>query len=171
MDEKEEVPVEDFAEMERNFEQVVSELVNDRSLDRFREEYEKLHDALTQSHEHNRVLLEKCRHLNSDIVTNSNKISTVLSMSQNDQRTIANLRREFEKAWKMVETAQDRESKSHDVITALREEIQNLTNLVSQTADAPSEQAATTAATPSINIICLFILLYFSVGLFIHLSS
>ena len=147
MDEKDELPPEDVAEMEQNFEQVITELVNDRSLDRFREEYEKLHDALTQSHEHNRVLLEKCRHLNSDIVTNSNKISTVLSMSQNDQRTIANLRKEFEKAWKMVETSQERESRSRYVIDTLREEIQNLTVLVSQTADGHTDQVATMKST------------------------
>lgn len=124
-----------FDEMEKSFNKVVQELVNDRSLDKFREEYEKLHDALVQSHDHNTVLLDKVRSLNSDIVINADKIGLVLTLSQNDQRTIAGLRTEFEKAWKMVETSQEREAKSKDVIYSLKEEIQNLTSLVSQSRD------------------------------------
>ena len=84
MDEKEKDPLdpdndlEICEEMEKNFAKIVSELVRDRSLDRFRKEYEMLHTALTQSHEHNKVLIEKCRALNQDIVANANKISSVL---------------------------------------------------------------------------------------------
>ncbi|OHT10532.1 coiled-coil domain containing 147 [Tritrichomonas foetus] len=131
-----------FEEMEQNFNRVVRELINDRSLDKFREEYEKLHDALTQSHEHNNTLIEKCRTLNQDILKNANKISTVLTMSQNDQKTIANLRSEFENAWKMVEQSQARETKSKDVIISLREELQNLTTLVSKSSEIAAEEEA-----------------------------
>ena len=63
-----------FAEMERNFDNVIHEIVSDRSLDKFREEYEKLHEALVQSHEHNHVLMEKCEQLNKDISANASKI-------------------------------------------------------------------------------------------------
>jgi len=119
-----------FDEMEKNFHRTVSDLVNDRSLDKFREEYEKLHEALVTSHEHNKVLIDKCRQLNNDILSNVNKISSILSLSQNDQRTISGLRHEFEKAWKMVEVSQEREARSKDVIETLKAEITNLTKLV-----------------------------------------
>lgn len=142
-EQKDEDDLEVFEAMEENFNHIVRELINDRSLDKFREEYEKLHDALVQSHEHNNVLIEKCRQLNQDILSNANKISTVLSMSQTDQRTIANLRGEFEKAWKMVEQSQARESKSKDVIIALREELQNLSTLVNQSTEIATQQEAT----------------------------
>lgn len=135
--------IELFEEMEESFNRIVRELINDRSLDKFREEYEKLHDALVQSHEHNNILIEKCRQLNQDILANANKISTVLTMSQNDQRTIANLRAEFEKAWKMVEQSQARESKSKDVIISLKEELQNLTTLVNKSTELASSQEKT----------------------------
>ena len=121
-----------FEEMEKNFNRVVKELINDRSLDKFREEYEKLHDALVRSHEHNNVLIEKCRTLNQDILKHANKISTVLTMSQNDQRTIANLRTEFEKAWKMVEQSQIRETRSRDVIETLKVELTNISELATK---------------------------------------
>lgn len=108
--------LESFEMMEKNFSKVVHELVADRSLDKFREEYENLHDALVQSHEHNTVLMERCQELNNDILANTTKISSILSMSQTDQKTIAGLRHEFEKAWRMVEKSQEREGKTHQII-------------------------------------------------------
>ena len=37
--------------LERDFQEVLAELVGDKSLERFRQEYEKLHRALKKSHE------------------------------------------------------------------------------------------------------------------------
>lgn len=39
----------------------------DETLDRFRQEYEKLHRALKRSHEIEKRLIKRCRDLNSDI--------------------------------------------------------------------------------------------------------
>ena len=139
MDEKEKEPFDiesEFdigEEMEQTFAKVVSELVSDRSLDRFRKEYESLHDALVQSHEHNTILMEKCRKLNNDIINNASKISSVLTLSQNDQRTIANLRMEFERAWTLVQASQAREERSREVIQNLNQEVTNLKYLVENT--------------------------------------
>ena len=124
--------IEVFDDMEKNFHNVISELVSDHSLDKFRNEYEILHKALLESHENNKQLIDKCRQLNSDILSNASKISAVLELSKNDQRTIAGLRSEFEKAWSMVEISQERESRSKDVIESLKQEISNLSKLVEQ---------------------------------------
>jgi hypothetical protein len=43
-------------------------------------------------------------------------VTSVLKLAQDDQRTIAGLRFEFEKAWKMVEVLQEKEAKCHDMI-------------------------------------------------------
>ena len=40
--------------------QVLTELVGDKSLERFRQEYEKLHRALRKSHESEKRLIKKC---------------------------------------------------------------------------------------------------------------
>lgn len=136
---------ETFADVERNFTAVVKELMNDRSLDRFRDEYEKLHEALTESRQQNSALLEKCRQLNADITRNAKKVATVLHISQSDQKTIACLRKEFEKAWKVVEVSQEREAKSRDIISLLRDEIQNMTVLVTESDLSSHETSVQTA--------------------------
>ena len=50
--------------LERDFQEVLAELVGDKSLERFRQEYEKLHRALKKSHESEKRLIKKCRELN-----------------------------------------------------------------------------------------------------------
>ena len=78
--------------------QVLTELVGDKSLERFRQEYEKLHRALRKSHESEKRLIKKCRELNSEIVANAAKVQTALKLSQEDQNTIASLKRVSEAA-------------------------------------------------------------------------
>ena len=86
---------------------MLTELVGDKSLERFRQEYEKLHRALKKSHESEKRLIKKCRELNAEIVSNASKVQTALKLSQEDQNTIASLKREIEKAWKMVRVHSD----------------------------------------------------------------
>ena len=76
--------------------QVLGELMGDRSLEKFRAEYEKLHKALKKSHESEKRLMQKCRELNAEIVANSAKVSTALKLSQEDQATIASLKKVWE---------------------------------------------------------------------------
>jgi chromosome segregation ATPase len=53
-----------------------------------------------------------------------------LKLSEEDQATIASLRKEIEKAWKMLDAAQERENKNRETISSLRNEITSLTTLV-----------------------------------------
>lgn len=103
-------------------------------------EYEKLYRALHKSHESERRLMSKCRELNAEIVANSAKVATALKLSEEDQATIGSLRKEIEKAWKMLDAAQDRESKGKESIENLRTEIANLTRMVEQGAGLSSGQ-------------------------------
>uniref|UniRef100_G3TWZ9 Cilia and flagella associated protein 58 n=1 Tax=Loxodonta africana TaxID=9785 RepID=G3TWZ9_LOXAF len=121
-----------FEEIERDFQEVLNELSGDRSLDKFRIEYEKLHAVMKRSYDNERRLMAKCRELNAEIVVNSAKVATALKLSQDDQTTIASLKKEIEKAWKMVDLAYDKEQKAKETILALKEEIVNLTKLVEQ---------------------------------------
>ena len=73
--------------------QTLAELMGDRSLEKFRVEYEKLHKALKKSHESEKRLMQKCRELNAEIVANSAKVATALKLSQDDQATIASLKK------------------------------------------------------------------------------
>lgn len=106
--------------------------MGDRSLERFRSEYEKLHRALKKSHESEKRLMQKCRELNAEIVANSAKVATALKLSQEDQSTIAALKKEIEKAWKLVDGAQEKETRAKETIQSLKLEIANLSKLVEQ---------------------------------------
>lgn len=116
--------------LENDFQQVLSELMGDKSLERFRHEYEKLHGALKKSHSQEKKLVKKCRELNAEIVNNASKVQTALKLSQEDQQTIASLRKEMEKAWKMVDISHEKEVHAKDTIQQLKDEITNLTVMV-----------------------------------------
>mmetsp|Transcript_40025 Transcript_40025/g.89752 ORF Transcript_40025/g.89752 Transcript_40025/m.89752 type:complete len:912 (+) Transcript_40025:82-2817(+) len=119
-----------FEALERDFQEVLAQLVGDKSLEKFRMEYEKLHRALKRSHDHEKKLIKKVRELNGEIVNNVAKVHTALKLSQEDQNTIATLRKQIEKAWKLVDVANEKETKAKETITQLKDEITNLTKLV-----------------------------------------
>ena len=121
-----------FELLERDFQSVLAELIGDKSLDKFRLEYEKLHRSLKKSHENEKRLIKKCRELNQEIVQNAAKVQTALRLSTEDRNNLALLKREIDKAWKMVDAATERESRARETIQQLKNEIQNLGRLVNE---------------------------------------
>jgi chromosome segregation ATPase len=134
-----------FDALERDFRSVLNELVGDRSLERFRLEYEKLHYTLKKSHDNEKRLIKKCRELNGEIVSNAAKIQTALRLSLQDQNSISLLKKEIDKAWKMVDSAQEKEKKARETITRLKGEITSLSKLVDQGAGLSQGQEAAVA--------------------------
>ena len=61
---------------------MLKELSADESLERFRNEYEKLHRALKKSHESEKRLIKKCQELNAEIVANAAKVLSKLMCRQ-----------------------------------------------------------------------------------------
>jgi hypothetical protein len=53
-------------------------------------------------------LVKKCRELNTEIVGNAAKVQTALKLSEEDQQTIVALKKEIEKAWKMVDASHEK---------------------------------------------------------------
>ncbi len=132
-----------FESLERDFQEVIGELVGDKSLEKFRLEYEKLHRALKKSHEQEKRLIKKCRDLNTEIVGNAAKVQTALKLSQEDQVTISSLKKEIEKAWKMVDASHEKERTAKDTIQSLKDEVVNLSRLVEQGAGLSMGQEST----------------------------
>jgi deferrochelatase/peroxidase EfeB len=99
------------------------ELQADKAFEPFRIEYEKLHRALQKSHESEKRLIKKCRDLNSDITANATKVQIALKISQDDQQTIAALKREIEKATRLVEASHEKEKQAKEIITNYKDEI------------------------------------------------
>ena len=123
-----------FAAVESEFAAVLSSLSNERSLERFRVEYEKLHAALRQSHVNESALINKCRQLNDEIIANGAKIASAVKLSVRDQSSLALLKGELESAWKMVESGNEKERKSKETISKLKGEMNALSKLVDESA-------------------------------------
>jgi chromosome segregation ATPase len=127
-----EVTASTIESIEKDFVDVMKDLSAEENLDRFRAEFEKLHRALKKSHESEKRLIKKCQELNAEIVANAGKVQSALKLSQEDQNTIHALKKEVEKAWKMVDAAHEKEARAKEAISGLKKEIANLSQLVEQ---------------------------------------
>ena len=119
-----------YDKLEKDFERVLDELISDKSLEKFRIEYEKLHSTLKKSHQNEKKLIKKCRELNEELKLNASKVTKAIKLSSEDENSIALLKNEIDKAWKMVDVAQEKEKKGKRTIQQLRSEIANLTKLI-----------------------------------------
>ena len=77
---------------------------------------------MKKSHESEKRLIRKCRELNQEIVANAAKVQTAIKLSQEDQNTIASLKKEIEKAWKMVDASHEKEQRAKETIQQLKME-------------------------------------------------
>ncbi|EAR86580.1 flagellar associated protein (macronuclear) [Tetrahymena thermophila SB210] len=134
-----------FEVLEREFQEVLNDLAADQSLDRFRQEFEKFHRALKVSQENEKRLLAKCREYTSDIGAHTANLQGALKMTQEDNTTIAHLKSELEKTYKILELSKDREEKSKQKIENLDLEIKNLNQLIERSSAANSGQTTTVA--------------------------
>ena len=121
---------ENLEALEKTFQKVLMEVMADKSLDAFRAEYERLHDALIHCHKCNTELINHVKAMNEEIITNSSKVKSVLKLSHDDQKTISSLQFEIDKAWRMVEIAEEREEKTKYIIEDLKVEAAKLARLI-----------------------------------------
>jgi hypothetical protein len=90
-------------------------------MEKFRKEYEKLHRALKTVYESVKRLVKRC---------NAARVKGAIKLTQEDSNTIAVLRREIEKCWKLVEAAKQKEEKARKIIQGLKDEIAKLHKIV-----------------------------------------
>lgn len=119
-----------YEALERDFQEVLNELTNDPQMQRFRSEYERIHRAMRASYESEKRLARRCKELNDTILQNAARVKGAIKLTQEDSNTIAVLRKEVEKCWKLVEQAREKEEKARTIIAGLREEIANLYRIV-----------------------------------------
>ncbi|KAJ3067383.1 hypothetical protein HDU98_009382 [Podochytrium sp. JEL0797] len=86
-------------------------------------EYEKLNKLFMQGRKNEAELIKKCKDVTGQMMNNSVKVQAALKLSQNDRSTIASLKKEVKRAWKMVEVAGDKERKTKDAIMHLKIEL------------------------------------------------
>ncbi|ORC81683.1 uncharacterized protein TM35_001091060 [Trypanosoma theileri] len=141
----EEVTVSDgmLANLERDFNEAMRALEGHENFNRFRAEYEKLHRALKKSHESEKRLVRHCQQLTHELMSNAAKMQAAVKLSQGDHSTIEALKKEIEKAWRMVDAANEKDARAKDTIKKLREEIASLQEMIENGTTLTSTQTAT----------------------------
>mmetsp|Transcript_9329 Transcript_9329/g.13814 ORF Transcript_9329/g.13814 Transcript_9329/m.13814 type:complete len:914 (-) Transcript_9329:14-2755(-) len=131
-----------FEALERDFQSVLTELADDEHLEKFRNEYEKLHKTLIKSHDNELRLMKKCAELNNVIVSNASKVYTALKLSQDDQNTIFQLQKEIEKAWMMVEDSTEKAQQAQEAHVQVQRELDSLQKLIDHNVGYSNNDAA-----------------------------
>ncbi|KAM3601496.1 uncharacterized protein V6R79_013731 [Siganus canaliculatus] len=131
---------EDTFECMEEFQNILNELMGDDSMAKVRVEYEKLIQVLKTSRENEKRLMAKCRELNSELASASSKVTAALKLSQDDEATIASLKRELDKAWKLIETSHNKEQRDKETIKNLKEEVGSLIKKAEQQSGFASDQ-------------------------------
>jgi len=72
----------------------------------------------------------RCKDLNETILQNAARVKAAIKLTQEDSQTIAILRKEVDKAWKLVEQAKNNEEKARKIISDLKSEISHLSKIV-----------------------------------------
>jgi len=119
-----------YEKLEQDFKAVLEQMVGEKSMMRFQNEYEKLYRALKTSYESEKRLVKRCKELNETIVGNATRVKAALRLTQEDSSTISLLKKEVDRAWKLVETAKDKEDRARKIIQDLKGEIAHLTKIV-----------------------------------------
>ena len=127
-------PVDDeaFETLAAEIKEVLAELAQDKAMDAFRGEYEKLFAALEKSHANEKRLDTKCDELASEIANQQARVDGAHDTIAENAENIASLKKEIEKAWKMVDMTQEREERARETIETLNTEIQNLTKVIEE---------------------------------------
>lgn len=82
-----------YEALDRDFVAVLRDLTGDQAMDKVRVEYERLYEALKKAHESEKRLMAKCHELNAEIQANASKVQAAMTMSQDDQTLIDNLKK------------------------------------------------------------------------------
>lgn len=105
-----------YEALERDFKEVLNAMLGEKNMERYRNEYDKLHRALKTSYESEKRLVKRCKELQETIVQNATKVKAAIKLTQEDSNTITLLKREVDKAWKLVEAAKEKEEKARKLI-------------------------------------------------------
>ncbi|RNF01059.1 flagellar associated protein [Trypanosoma rangeli] len=141
----EEVTVSDgvLAKLEREFNEAMEALEGHEKFGIFRDEYENLYRALVNSHESEKRLVRRCQQMTQELMSNAAKMQAAVKLSQGDHSTIEALKKEIEKAWRMVDTANEKDARAKETIKTLKEEVFSLQEIVENGTELTSTQTAT----------------------------
>ena len=121
----------DFDELESDYNETLEALRNQESAENFSQQYQKLHRALTTSHESESRLIEKTKELVSEINVQVEKINRSRKEDEEIQAVKASTQEAIESNWQDIKAIHDRErnkrekiSKLDNDVSALRSEVE-----------------------------------------------
>ena len=112
--------------MERDFQHVIAEMSGDQSIQRFRDQFQKLYDNLRKSHENERAILQKCKELKNNISLGFAQIKNAEGLTRGDAQSIQTLAVELERAKTAINIFQTKEEKSKARIENLQTIVKDL---------------------------------------------
>ena len=127
MDQKTETDVSTLFE---EFEQVIEDLKGVPNLDRFREEYEHLLNALKASKERTDQYMASYNQLKEGLLFDSYGIETALKQTESDEVLKKNLMNQIESVKKLIEGLKDRDTKNQERIQTLKSNIATVNNTI-----------------------------------------
>jgi chromosome segregation ATPase len=119
----------ELSELDHEYEEVMEEMEQDVRLDKFRIQFEKLHNALKDASNSNQRLQVKNREINAELVANASKVAQSVKQNQDDQVSIMQLKSELSKAWMLFDSANEKEQRLLENVQSYKVEIENLTML------------------------------------------
>lgn len=120
----------EFEVFEKDFQFVLQELAGDKSLERFRLEYEKLSRTLKSSHEGEKKNIKRCKDLNTEINSSAVKVQIALKLAKEDAQEITHIKSEVDKTWKLVDYSRDKEEQLKSQLTLMKSEVVELTRRI-----------------------------------------
>lgn len=96
----------------------------------FRNEFEKVMNALLKSHENEKKLIKRCQELKGDILTNSIRICHADKISSEDPENISQLKKELEHARSLVIAADAKENSVKSRIKSIKADIASLSEVI-----------------------------------------
>lgn len=129
--------------LEKEFQDVLTEVGGEKTLEKFSVEYEKLIIALKKSQDNEKRLMTKCQKLKAEIQSNSAKVEAALKQSHEDQITITSLRKEIDKAHEKVDAANETKRTAFDTIKTMQRELDKLNELVKHAGLSSLEEGQT----------------------------
>ncbi|KAG5512140.1 hypothetical protein JKF63_07608 [Porcisia hertigi] len=131
-----------FFDYERHYQDLLMTLEGDDILDRFRVEYESLHNSLVSTYEGEGRLLRKCANLQADIDSCIRKAASAAELTRGDRDTITELRDETERSSKKLGQIKEKEAQLREVITTVKQEIVVLQAKALEPIDLPAQEFA-----------------------------
>jgi chromosome segregation ATPase len=115
-----------FEHYEKIFQEAILDIENDDALETFRHEYESLHSSFLKCHEGEKRLIKKCQDLSAEISSCVLKVRAAEELSQGDQNTIEQLKKEIDKAKSKISQSKETEVTLKERIKQLKLDIKEL---------------------------------------------